>query len=71
MIWEIGTDIYMLLCRRSRICLQCRRSGFDSWVGKIPWRREWLPIPVFMPAEFCGQRSLAGYIVHEVARSRT
>ena len=26
-----------------RICLQCRRSGFDSWVGKIPWRRERLP----------------------------
>ena len=23
-----------------RICLQCRRPGFDPWVGKIPWRRE-------------------------------
>ena len=22
-----------------------RRPGFDSWVGKIPWRREWLPAP--------------------------
>ena len=21
------------------LCLQCRRPGFDSWVGKIPWRR--------------------------------
>ena len=21
------------------ICLQCRRPRFDSWVGKIPWRR--------------------------------
>jgi len=21
--------------------------GFDPWVGKIPWRREWLPPPVF------------------------
>lgn len=20
-----------------------RRPGFNSWVGKIPWRREWLP----------------------------
>ena len=19
---------------------QCRRCGFDSWVGKIPWRRK-------------------------------
>ena len=26
-----------------------------------PWRREWLPTPVFLPREFCGQRSLAGY----------
>ena len=22
--------------------------GFDSWVRKIPWRREWLPTPVFL-----------------------
>ena len=27
--------------RRERICLQCRRPGFDRWVRKIPWRREW------------------------------
>ena len=26
-----------------------------------PWRREWLPTPVFFPGEFYGQRSLAGY----------
>ena len=23
--------------------------GFDSWVGKIPWRIEWLPTPAFLP----------------------
>ena len=40
--------------------LQCRRSGFNPWVGKIPWRREWLPTPVFLPGEFNGQRTLAG-----------
>ena len=34
------------------------RPGFDPWVGKIPWRREWLPTPVFLPREFHGQRSL-------------
>ena len=22
---------------------QCRRPGFDPWIRKIPWRREWLP----------------------------
>ena len=40
----------------------CRRPGFDPRVGKIPWRREWQPTPVFLPGEFHGQRSLAGYI---------
>ena len=32
-----------------RIRLQCGRPGFDPWVGKIPWRRERLPTPVFWP----------------------
>ena len=27
----------------------------------LPWRREWQPIPVFLPGETHGQRSLAGY----------
>ena len=40
---------------------QCRRRGFDPWVGKIPWRRAWQPTPVFLPGESHGQRSLAGY----------
>ena len=43
-----------------RICLQCRRSRFDPLVGKIPWKRECLSTPVFLPGEFHGQRSLAG-----------
>ena len=40
---------------------QCRRYGFDTWVRKILWRREWQPTPVLLPAESHGQRSLAGY----------
>ena len=31
-----------------RIHLQCRRPQFDSWVGKIPWRRDRLPTPVLL-----------------------
>ena len=38
----------------------CRRPGFDPWVGKIPWRREWQPTPVLLPGESHGQRSLIG-----------
>jgi len=30
-------------------------------LGRFPWRREWLPAPVFLPGEFHGQRSLEGY----------
>ena len=26
----------------------------ETWVWKIPWRREWLPNPVFWPGEFYG-----------------
>ena len=44
-----------------RICLQCRGPRFNPWVLNIPWRREWLPIPVFLTGEFHGQRNLAGY----------
>ena len=37
-----------------------------TWVqslgGKIPWRREWLSSPVFLPGESHGQRSLAYFI---------
>ena len=29
-------------------------TWFDPWVGKVPWRRETLPIPVFWPGEFHG-----------------
>ena len=39
--------------------LLCRRP--DPWVGKIPWRKEWLPTPVFLTGEFHGQRKLGAY----------
>ena len=38
---------------------------FNLWVRKIPWRREWLPTPVFWPGEFHGLYS------PWVAKSRT
>ena len=42
-------------------CRVCKRCEFDSWLGKIPWRRKWQHTPVFSPGEFHGQRSLVGY----------
>ena len=41
--------------------LSSSSSRFPPWVGKISWRREWLPTPVFLPGEFHGPRSLAGF----------
>ena len=57
--------------RQQGICLQCRRSDFDLWVRNIPWRREWLPTPVFLPGEFHGQRSLVGYSARGCKESDT
>jgi len=28
--------------------------GFDPWVRKIPWRKTWQPIPLFLPGESHG-----------------
>ena len=35
--------------------------GFIPGHRKIPWRRKWQPIPVFLPGESHGQRKLVGY----------
>ena len=48
-----------------------KRRGFDSWVWKIPWSRKWRPTPVFLPAEFHGQRTLVGYSPWELKESDT
>ena len=40
---------------------QCRRCAFDLWVRKIPWRKKWQPMPVFLPRKSHRQRSLVGY----------
>jgi hypothetical protein len=42
----------------------------QSLVRKIPWRREWLSTPVFLPGESLGQRNV-GATVLVVAKSRT
>ena len=36
-------------------------TGFNPWVGKIPWRRKWQPTLVFLHGKSHGQRSLVGY----------
>ena len=56
--------------KKKRICLNSGDSGFNLWVGKIPWRRKWQPTLVVWSGESHGQRSLVGYS-YDVAESWT
>ena len=38
-----------------------QETQVQLWEGTITSRMKWLPTPVFLPGEFHGQRSLAGY----------
>ena len=60
-VLQSDSVIYIMWLSGKESTCQCRRHRFNSWVRKIPWRRKWQPIPVFLPGEFHGQRSLAGY----------
>ena len=40
---------------------EVRDEGSDPWVGVIPWRRAWKPLPVVFPGESHGQRSLVDH----------
>ena len=44
---------------------QCRKQTFEMQVRSLgqedPWRWEWQPIPIFLPGESHGHRSLVGY----------
>ena len=51
-------------------CRRHRKHVFDPWVGKIPWRRKWQCIPVFLLGKSQRQRSPEA-IVHRVTKSQT
>ena len=57
---EFVTGLPWWLSGKEPTC-QCKRRGFNLWVGKIPWRRKWQPTPVFLPGKSHGQRNLVGY----------
>ena len=59
-MWYNNVGLPLWLSGNESAC-QCRRGGFDPWIGKIPLRRKWQPTPVFLPGKSHGQRSLAGY----------
>ena len=53
----------LLYLRQQRICLQCRRHGFNPWVGNIPWRRKWQPTLLFLPGKSHGQRTIIPWTI--------
>ena len=59
--WSLGLPRWLSGKESTCQCRRSRRWGFNPWVGKIPWRREWQPTPVFLPGKSNGQRSLTGY----------
>ena len=64
--WEEWTS---LVAQMERICLQCRKPGFDPWVRKILKGKEWQPTPVFLPGEIMDREAWQA-TVHGVAKSQ-
>ena len=58
--WNSLKDLWdncaSLVAQRLSVCLECRRSGFNPWVRKIPGRRKWQPTPVLLPGKSHGGR---------------
>ena len=52
-------------CRRHKRCV------FDPWVRKIPWRRAWQPMSIFLLGESYGQGSLVVYSPQNCKESDT
>ena len=63
-------DEYNLISETSQVAVVAKnptanagdmRSGFDPWVGKIPWKKTCQLPPGLLSGESRRQRSLAGY----------
>ena len=50
-------------------CRRCKRRGFNPWVKKIPWSRNW-QLTVVFSGKFHGERKLWA-TVHRVTRLNT
>ena len=57
---DIEKKVLAVWLEDQRICLQCRRPQFNSWIGKIHWKRDRLPTPVFLgfPCGSTGKESV-------------
>ena len=46
---------------KNLLATQGAQERFNPWVRKSPWSRKWQHAPGFLPGNFHGQSSLAGY----------
>ena len=46
--YKLFRDFSAVSVVKNESLCQCRRHRFDSWVGRILWRRKWQPTPVFL-----------------------
>ena len=63
-VWSDGSVLYILIVIMALVIKNppaMRETWVSPWVGKIPWRRERLPTPVFWLGEFHGQYSPRGH----------
>ena len=70
--WNVGSATHWKLpwwLRGKEPTCQCRRHEFDLGVGKIPYRRKWQPIPIFLPGKLM-DRGAWGATVYGVTRVR-
>ena len=58
---RLAGHLKILVAQRLKRLPACGRPGFDPSIGKIPSRRKWQPIPVFLLGESHGCRSLVDY----------
>ena len=57
---------------KNKYCiLTHRKSGFNPCIEKIPWRKEWLPTPVFLTGEFFTDGGAWLATVHGDPKSQT
>ena len=58
---HIHTWAFLVVQMMAKNLPAMQETQFNPWVGRIPWRREYLPTSVFLPGEFHGETSLVGY----------
>ena len=49
--WAPPSSVNSASLNYPSVCRRHKRGGLNPWVRKIPWRRAWQLIPVFLPGE--------------------